>query len=544
MPRVFLTTVFILFFSTLFAQPPVPGDNLQRPKLVVGIMVDQMRWDFLYRYYDRYAPSGGFKRMLNQGFSCENTLIPYAPTVTAPGHSSVYTGTVPAIHGIAGNIWYDKTLQRDVYCTEDKTVQTVGSSSQLGLQSPRNMLVTTICDELRMATNFQSKVIGIAIKDRGGILTAGHSANAAYWYDNTNGNWITSSYYMTDLPQWVKDFNAKKWVDKYYEKGWQTLFPVNTYTQSTADDKSYEAKSLGTGFPYDLKKYIGKNFGAISSTPHGNTFTLEMAKAAMEGEKLGADAITDFLAISFSSPDYIGHAFGPNSLEQEDDFLRLDKDLGDFLSYLDSKVGSGQYLVFLSADHGVAQIPGFMNENKLPAGNLRVAPIVEQINQQLRDKYGQPGLVVSTANNQVTLNQNIISNSKLNKNEIIQTVIDFFSKQPAVYRAFETDKMMATPIPAKIKEMLVNGFYPSRGGDIHILLNPHWIESFGGGGTTHGSWNPYDAHIPLLWYGWGIKPGSTRRETYMTDIAPTIAALLRIQMPSGSIGNVITEIAK
>jgi predicted AlkP superfamily pyrophosphatase or phosphodiesterase len=503
-----------------------------------------MRWDFLYRYYDRYAANGGFKRMLTQGFSCENTLIPYAPTVTAPGHASIYTGSVPAIHGITGNLWWDNAQQREVYCTEDKTVQTVGSASQLGLQSPRNMLVTTICDELKLATNFQSKVIGVAIKDRGGILPAGHSANAAYWYDNRNGNWITSTYYMTDLPQWAKDFNAKKLVDKYYEQGWPSLYPVNTYSQSTADDKPYESKSLGAGFPYDLKKFIGKNYGVISLTPHGNTFTFDMAKAALEGEKLGADAITDFLALSLSTPDYIGHSFGPNSMEQEDDFLRLDKDLGDFLTYLDNKVGQGQYMVFLSADHGVAHVPAFMKENKLPGGNYDEAAFFEQMNQQLKDKYGQPDIISITSNYQVVLNNKLIAESKLNREEIIQWIINFLSNQTGVARVFEIDEMMETPLPAKVKEMMANGYYPPRGGDIQIILQPNWIEAFATGGTTHGSWNPYDSHIPLLWYGWGIKAGKTNRETYMTDIAPTLAALLKIQMPNGSIGKVINEVMK
>ncbi|HZI53812.1 MAG TPA: alkaline phosphatase family protein, partial [Chitinophagaceae bacterium] len=401
MPRINLVILFLFIFITATAQQ---NQALQRPKLVVGIVVDQMRWDFLYRYYDRYAANGGFKRMLSQGFSCENTLIPYAPTVTAPGHTSVYTGSVPAIHGIAGNLWWDNVQQREVYCTEDKTVKTVGSGTSLGLQSPKNLLVTTICDELRLATNFQSKVIGIAIKDRGAILPAGHSANAAYWFDSQEGNWITSTYYMTDLPQWVKDLNAKKLVDKYYEQGWNTLYPVNSYKQSTGDNKLYEAKGLGTGFPYDLKKFIGKSNSAILTTPHGNTFTIDMAKAAIEAESLGTDAITDFLAVSFSSPDYIGHGYGPNSIEQEDDFYRLDKDLGDFLNYLDEKVGQGQYTVFLSADHGVAHVPGFMKENKLPSGTFNETTILEQLNKLLKDKFDQSNLALNISNHQLVLN--------------------------------------------------------------------------------------------------------------------------------------------
>ncbi len=538
----FILSLFI--FITSFAQSGTPGETLQRPKLVVGITIDQMRWDYLYRYYDRYAANGGFKRMLNQGFSCENTLIPYAPTITAPGHTCIFTGSVPAIHGIAGNFWWDNAEQRNVYCTEDKTVQTVGSATNMGLQSPRNLLVTTICDELRLATNFQGKVIGIAIKDRGGILPAGHSANAAYWYDSQEGKWISSTYYMTDLPQWVKDLNAKKLVDKYYEKGWATLYPINTYSQSTADQKSYENKGVGTGFPYDLKKFIGKNYGVISSTPYGNSFTVEMAKAAIEEEKLGADAITDMLTVSFSSTDYIGHGYGPNSIEQEDDFYRLDKDLGDFLNYLDSKVGQGQYTVFLSADHGVAHVPAFMKENKMPSGNFNEGAVLEQLNQQLKDKFGEGKLALDFSNYQLVLNNILISEKKLKREEIVAAVIDFLSKQPTVARVFDLRQLEATALPAKIKEMIVNGYYPSRAGDIQIILKSNYIEAFLTTGTTHGMWYPYDAHIPLLWYGWGIKAGKTNRETYMTDIAPTLAALLHIQMPGGNIGKVISEVMK
>ena len=544
MQRVCSIILSLFIFITSTAQSGTPGETLQRPKLVVGITIDQMRWDYLYRYYDRYATNGGFKRMLNQGFSCENTLIPYAPTVTAPGHTCIFTGSVPAIHGIAGNFWWDNAEQRNVYCTEDKTVQTVGSASNMGLQSPRNLLVTTICDELRLATNFQSKVIGIAIKDRGGILPAGHTANAAYWYDSQEGKWISSTYYMTDLPQWVKDLNAKKLVDKYYEKGWTTLYPINTYLQSTADQKPYENKGVGTGFPYELKKYIGKNYGVISSTPYGNSFTIEMAKAAIEEEKLGADAITDMLTVSFSSTDYIGHGYGPNSIEQEDDFYRLDKDLGDFLNYLDSKIGQGQYTVFLSADHGVAHVPAFMKENKMPSGNFNEGAVLEQLNQQLKDKFGEGKLALDFSNYQLVLNNILISEKKLKREEIVDVTIDFLSKQPTVARVFDLHHLEATALPAKIKEMIVNGYYPSRAGDIQIILKSNYIEAFLTTGTTHGMWYPYDAHIPLLWYGWGIKAGKTNRETYMTDIAPTLAALLHIQMPGGSIGKVISEVMK
>jgi len=265
-----ILTALILLSPTVHAQrnnsnaasKKQAGTTLERPKLVVGLVVDQMRWDYLYRYYDRYT-KGGFKRLINEGFSAENTMISYLPSYTACGHASVYTGSVPAINGIIGNNWYDPELQRDVYCTEDRSVKSVGTTTDAGEMSPRNMLTTTITDELRLATNFKSKVIGISMKDRGSILPAGHSANAAYWYDGANGNWITSTYYMQQLPSWVETYNNAKHQNKFYEKNWETLYPIDTYTQSTSDEKAYEGRFKGennSSFPHKLTDAINKNY--------------------------------------------------------------------------------------------------------------------------------------------------------------------------------------------------------------------------------------------------------------------------------------------
>jgi predicted AlkP superfamily pyrophosphatase or phosphodiesterase len=546
--RLVVIFLFVFSISELHAQQkttssPSPA-GVQRPKLVVGIMVDQMRWDYLYRYYERYAATGGFKRMLNQGFSCENTFINYTPTITGCGHSSVYTGSVPAVHGITGNGWYDYELGRSVYCSEDKSVKTVGSTSTAGEMSPKNMLATTICDELRLATNFRSKVIGIAIKDRGGILPAGHSANAAYWYDSRNGNWITSTYYMNELPKWVQSFNDKKHVDAFYEKGWNTVFPINSYVQSTKDENAYEGKPFGAeqkSFPYDLKRFIGKNYGTIASTPHGNTLTLMMAKEAIANEELGKDIITDFLAVSFSSPDYIGHSFGPNSIEAEDGFLRLDKDLGELFDYLDKTVGKGQYVSFLTADHGVAHIPGFSTEHKLPGGVVDDNRMVGDLNKQFKTTYGIDNIILSAQNYQISLNHRSIDSAKLDRPAIVKAVINYAKAITGVDRVFEIDKIMEQPMNVMVKERMANGWHPKRSGDIQIIFAPGWIDG-GPTGTTHGLWNPYDSHIPMLWYGWGIKPGKSNQEVYMTDIAPTIAALLRIQMPSGCVGKPIQAV--
>jgi predicted AlkP superfamily pyrophosphatase or phosphodiesterase len=540
MKRIFIFSLAFVAFLFSTAQQTIP-----RPKLVVGIVVDQMRWDFLYRYYDQYSATGGFKRMLKQGFTCENTMINYAPTVTACGHSTIYTGTVPAISGITGNAWWDRDERRGVYCTEDKSVNTVGSSSANGKQSPRNMLVTSICDELRIATNFNSKVIGVAIKDRGGILPAGHSANAAYWYDNTVGNWITSTYYMNELPGWVNDFNNQKLVDKYYQQGWQLSDPSGkSYTQSTADEKSYEAKPFGAKFPYDLKNFAGKDYGKITTTPMGNTLTAEFAKAAISNEKLGIDNTTDFIAISFSSPDYIGHTFGPNSIEQEDDFRKLDKELGSLLDFLDAKVGKNQYTVFLTADHGVAHIPEFSKENKLPGGRFMAGKVIGDMNKELAAQFGINTIIVSDDNYQIHLNHFALDSAKTDKKAVTKWIINKLSADSSIAQVFAIEDLNNIPLSATVRTMLNNGYYAKRNGDIQIILKPGHIEGFSNTGTTHGLWNPYDSHIPLLWYGWGIKPGKTNREIYMTDIAPTLAALLHIQMPNGSVGHTIPEVIK
>ena len=539
----------VLLLHTSFAQNPKSKSQkseISKPKLVVGIVVDQMRWDFLYRYSARYS-ANGFKRLLGEGFTCENTFIPYTPTVTAAGHTSIYTGSVPAIDGIVGNNWFDKAEQRSVYCSEDKTVKTVGGpDGGNGKMSPKNMLVTTIGDEIRLASNFRSKVIGVALKDRGSILPAGHSATAAYWYDVNSGNWITSTYYMNELPKWAADFNAKKLVDKYYEGGWNTLYPINTYTQSTADEKDYENKPFGTdqkAFPYSLKQYAGKTYSYIATTPFGNSMTFDMAKSALDNEQLGKGAETDMLCVSLSSTDYVGHSFGPNSVETEDTYLRLDKDLGDFLSYLDTKIGKGNYTVFLSADHGVAHVPGFMKENKLPGGTFNETDAQKQLNSLLKEKFGLDKLVVGMFNYQVHLNHPAIDSAKANEEAISKTIITYLQKQEAVSQVFEISDMMATPLPAKMKTMLTNGYFPSRCGDIQIILKSGYIDG-GKTGTTHGLWAPYDSHIPMVFYGWGVKHGHTNKQTYMTDIAPTLAALLHVQMPSGCVGHVVEEVLK
>lgn len=546
--------LFLALTSQVYAQKSnKPGSTpsvsnypakINRPKLVVGLVIDQMRWDYLYRYYDRYS-NGGFKRLINEGFSAENTFIPYTPTYTACGHSSIYTGSVPAINGIIGNNWYDPELGRDVYCAEDRGVKTVGSTSRAGEMSPKNMLVTTIGDELRLASNFKSKVIGISQKDRGSILPAGHSANAAYWYDGGTGNWITSTYYMETLPKWVSDYNDKKVPNQYYANDWKTLYPIETYTQSTSDDKPYEGRFKGatnSSFPHILTTSIGKNYSMITSTPYGNTMTLELSKLAIKEEKLGQTGNTDFLAVSCSATDYVGHQFGPNSIEAEDTYLRLDKDLEDFFNYLDKTLGKGNYLFFLSADHAVAHVPGFMAENKLPSGTVSNSNLRKGLDTLMQKTFNLSKSVITVMNNQVYFNQEVIESQKIDFQVVKKTAIHYLRKQNGISDAVDLQSVSTTAtLPEEIKKRISNGYNARRSGDVYFILKSNWFDG-SATGTKHGAWYPYDSHIPLVFMGWKVKPGKTNETHYMTDIAATLAAMLHIQMPSGSVGSPITAL--
>lgn len=544
----FLTFPLLLATFSIFAQPGTQT-QINRPKLVVGIVVDQMRWDYLYRYYDRYSDTG-FKRMLNEGFTCENTMLNYVPSYTAIGHSTIYTGSVPAIHGIAGNDFIVQATGQSLYCTQDDNVLSVGTKDKnatAGKMSPFNLKASTVTDELKLATNFRSKVIGVSIKDRGSILPAGHAANAAYWFDGESGNWITSTWYMTELPKWMKEFNNKDMAKKYLDQNWNTLYPIDTYVQSTNDDNIYEETYKGIDqakFPIKTSDLIKKNgLGLIRSTPYGNTLTLDVAKLVIDNEQMGNNQVTDFLAVSLSSPDYIGHQFGPNSVKVEDNYLRLDKDLSDFFAYLDQKVGKGNYTVFLTADHGGAHNGQFLKDHKIPAGNWNTKAINESLNKFLSSKFGKENLVLSLNNYQVNYNYKQI-NPSMDMDDLREATIEYLRKIDGVAYVVETSKVSEATIPAVIKEKIVNGYNRELCGEIQIILKPGWYSDSDLKGATHGTWNPYDAHIPLVFMGWGIKHGSSNTEVYMTDIAPTVAALLHIQMPNGAIGKPITDLLK
>jgi predicted AlkP superfamily pyrophosphatase or phosphodiesterase len=540
--------LFVFFITTLgFAQTKkaTPTDKLARPKLVVGVVVDQMRFDYWYRYYDKYTENG-FKRMLREGFNCRNHHYHYALTVTAAGHASVYTGSQPAIHGIVGNEWYDQRLGKGMYCAADTAVQTVGSSNPtVGKMSPRNMLVSTITDQLRIGTNYQSKTIGVAIKDRGAIMPAGHTANAAYWFDSKTGNWVTSTFYMNDLPQWLKYYNARKRPAELMKQNWTPLLPIEQYTESTPDDMAYESKLMGAKkavFPYELAGMSGDAFGLLASTPHGNTLTKEIALEALKNENLGKGAATDFLCVSFSTPDYVGHAFGPNSVEEQDIYLRLDRDMAELMAACDQQVGKGNYTLFITADHGVMDNTELWKQNRLPAGRLNFTTINATVKAVLKEAFGEGELLRASENYQYYLDHKILKEKKIGVEDVYEVLRPVLLNYDGIADVVNLHELSEANLNNYLKTLYQNGTHAKRSGDIQIVTEPGWIAS--SITATHGAPYNYDTQIPLLLMGWGIKPGETFKRTSVADTAPTLAALLKILAPSGNVGLVIEDVFK
>lgn len=540
--------IILLYFAAIVSCLSLVNAQVDRPKLVVGLMVDQMRWDYLYRFADRYGENG-FKRLLKEGFSCENTIINYVPTFTAIGHSSVYTGSVPSIHGIAGNDWIIQQTGKQMYCTQDDNVEGVGTTAKEGKQSPRNLLASTVTDQLKLATNFQSKVIGIAIKDRGGILPAGHFADAAYWFESQSGDWITSSFYMKELPQWVKDFNSKKLADKYLREDWKPLYGLDSYKNSIADDNVYEGKWAGEQTPTlprqtsQLMKDAG--YELIKTTPAGNTLTLDLATAAIAHENLGNNKTgsTDFLCVSLSATDYVGHRYSLSSVEIEDIYLRLDRELAAFFTYLDKTVGKGKYTFFMTADHGASYNSRYFMDQRGEGGYFFSRQLLKTLNEALLQQFGKDKIVSSLMNYQVHLNQQLIDQEKIDVQAVKKTIINLLGKEDGITYVVDMEDGQNMLVPAVIREKIINGYNRKNSGVIQIITEPQWYDGTPRStGTTHGTWSPYDSHIPLVFMGWGIKHGTTNRVTHITDIAPTIASLLHIMEPNGNIGSPIIEV--
>ena len=539
-----LLTFFTLLTLTTFGQASVDltadsNSKTTNPKLIVGIVVDQMRYDYLTRFYSRFG-EGGFKRLMSEGFNCQNNQFNYIPTYTAPGHAAIFTGTTPATHGIIGNNWYDKESNEDVYCVNDSIYKTVGASDKSGQMSPHRLSVNTVTDQLRLHTQFRSKTIGIAIKDRGAILPAGHTANAAFWFDgDEEGKWITSTFYMEKLPDWVVKFNQSGNTESYM-KPWNTLYDIKTYTESGSDDNTYEGLFKGETkpvFPHDLPKLRknNRNFEILKSTAFGNSITTDFAIAAIKGEQLGKGNETDFLTLSFSSTDYVGHMFGVNSVEVEDTYLRLDLDIAKILSSLDAEVGKGNYTVFLTADHGAVDVPAYLKDHKIPAGYFDSSAFKKYLNEFSVQKFDGNQLIKDVSNKQVFLDEKLIDEKGYDLDDAEEGFAQAILNFPKIAEVYTATPMRNTDFSKGAASLLQNGYNQKRSGNILYTLKSGVI-SYTKTGSTHGSGYDYDTHVPLLFYGWGIRQGSTVQKTEITNIAPTIAALLGLEMPDGTTG--------
>lgn len=524
----------------------------KKPKIIVGIVIDQMRYDYLYCYWNKYSESG-FKKLVNYGYNCKNTNYNYVPTYTGPGHTSIYTGTTPSVHGIIANDWYDKHDHMMVYCVEDSSTTTVGSISGAGQMSPRRMLTTTVGDEMKIASMQKSKVIGIALKDRGAILPAGHTADEAYWFDDLTGAFISSSYYMKYLPQWVKNFNEKKKAQEYLSHPWETFLSIHEYNECISDNNPYEKPFRGETIPVfphnmpEILKAYENNYGIIKATPSGNTITKEFAIAAIEGEQLGMDEFTDLLCVSFSSPDYIGHQFGPKSVEQEDCYIRLDKDIAEIITYLEKKFGKNNFLLFLTADHAAVDNPAYLADLKIPSGYIYPDEHLINLNNFLLENFvvsdASERFVRAIVNEQVYFNYEMIVKNKIDVEQLEKLTAQFFLKLDGVANVLTGTQLRTEEYSEGVKNSIQNGYNDKRSGDVVINLQPAWVE-FEKHGTTHGSPYSYDTHVPLIFYGSGITKGSTTEYIPITDIAPTLCLMMNIPFPNGCMGKVISGIVK
>lgn len=540
-------SLFLLLITLYFSGCTSQKIKKNKPKLVVGIVVDQMRYDYLTRYYDRYSEKG-FKRLLNDGFALENGHFNYIPTYTAVGHSSIFTGTTPDHHGIISNNWYDKFLKKNIYCVSDDNYTSVGTNTSEGKKSPYRLQTSTISDQILLGQNMRGKAIGIALKDRSAILPVGHTANAAYWFEGKSGHFISSSYYLDSLPNWVQNFNKKEKAKDYISKPWNTLYDINSYKNSMVDDNAYEGLFTGESkpvFPHDLPNLMSKNGGLdiIKGTPFGNSITLDFAKEAIIAENLGKNNDVDFLSISFSSTDYVGHKYGIDAIETEDTYLRLDKDIANLLDFLDEKIGKDQYTLFLTADHGAVRVPSYLQALKIPAGYINTRAFKDFINQITKKYFKSDDLIEQISNYQIFLDQEKVEGLGFDKNTVAQKIAEEVVKFESIYKAVTAKTMQTTNFTKGVLSNLQNGYNQKLSGDVLMIPN---IATISGRrtGTTHGSGFSYDTHVPIIFYGNGIQKGVSKKYYEIIDIAPTITNLLKVEAPNASTGKIIEEVFK
>jgi predicted AlkP superfamily pyrophosphatase or phosphodiesterase len=516
----------------------------QRPRLIVGIMIDQFREDYLVRFRDQFVP-GGLARLLQDGAFFSNAHYTHVPTYTACGHATFMSGATPAMHGIIGNEWWDRETNKRITSVSDDKVTLLGPGNAGATgSSPRRLLGSTIGDELRLSTGAQSKVIGIALKDRSAILPVGKRPTAAYWFDEKNGGFITSNYYVPDLPDWVKKFSTENKPEAYFGRKWERLLPEAAYARSRPDNAPEEKSAYGNVFPYTINggetKPGPRFFTQFSLTPFANEFTLAFAKAAIENEGLGADAVPDLLTISLSANDLLGHTFGPYSQEVQDMTLRTDRQLAEFFSYLDRKIGMSNVIIVLSADHGVAPIPEMVAAMGF-GGRISLRAVPAEVEKALTSRYGQGEWVKQFVNGNIYLDEGLLESKKIDAKTAESVACEAVEKIQGMAACYKRSDIIIGQLPHnRITDAVVRGFHPARSGNLIVVPEPYWF--FGElMGTTHGTPYAYDTHVPVIFLGPGFVRGEYMTESSPADIAPTLARVLDLTPPSTYVGRVLTE---
>ena len=533
---------YILALSLIFSLTAANAQQSDSPKLVVGIVVDQMCYDYLYRYYDKFE-KGGIRMLMDRGTNCRNVRYNYIPTYTGPGHASIYTGTTPSNHGIVANDWYKREDKKEVNCVEDSTVMTVGSDSKYGKFAPTRLKANTITDQLKL-TYPNAKVVSMSIKNRGAILPGGHLSDGSYWYDFNSGKFITSSFFKDQLPAWVNEFNERQYPQKYLKQTWEPLLDITEYTESGPDDRPYEhllpGKTAPT-FPYDLKAMTkdSLNYGLFVYTPFSNTYLTDFAIEAMKSENMGKDDQTDMLCISYSTPDIIGHAFGPYSVEIEDTYLRLDLEIKKLIKEIKSQVGK-DYVLFLTADHAVVPVPSFLTDHNLPGGYFFIDEHLSDLKGKLAAKYGD-SLVEHQDNLNIYLKHDFIKSKNIDLVEVQNFVSQEVQTWEGVKRSFTAAQLYGASTDTEWMDMVRNGVHHQESGDVVFILEPGYLpksSDYDGHdkGTSHGSAFSYDTHVPLLWYGKNIPKQELLEDMEITCISATLTHMLFLQRPNALTG--------
>lgn len=504
---------------------PLKAQESEKPKLVIGIVVDQMRYDYLLRFKDQFG-EGGFKRLMNEGLNVQNTFYKYKPTKTAPGHASIFTGTTPSVHGIVGNNWYSREEGRYVYCVK---LEQEGEEDEY---SPRRLEVNTFSDEMKLM-NSQSKVFGVSLKDRGAILPAGYLANAAYWFEGKQGGFISSSYYKNSAKEWVNQFNKRDVFKEYLEGGWKLTLEESSY-KHLEDNRSIESPYVEGGevtFPYEFRAaYELEGSNLIKSTPQGNQLLADFAKELIKEEQLGVDEHLDFISISFSSTDYIGHQFGVRSREVMDAYLKLDQTLSELLKYLDQTL-EGNYILFLTADHGAAENREELKKLGMSTGHLNTRQLKQDLESYLDSTLGEEEWVKAFINLNVYFNQALFSESEdgYEREDVLELAYHFLKSKPGVANVYLPEIADAEDF---LIPMAARGYHADESGELIIIEKANW-NTFSAIGSGHESPYSYDTHVPLLFFGRGIQSGNLIESYSITDIVPSLSIQLGIGIADG-----------